>query len=111
MHYMTIVQFKQELVHALLGNRLLALSETVVSHVPTSTGSRRFRCAYCALFSKQSRTRFVCRDPSCQLPLGSVGTGRSTEDCFTLCHANKQLHDAVLAKHRSMKKTTNDRFK
>ena len=107
---MSIVQFKQELVLAFVGERLRAVPETVVSHVPTKS-SGRYRCVHCAIFSKTSRTRFHCSAPDCQLPLCSVGSGLVGRDCFSLCHGNKELHEAALIKFEMMKKRTNKRYK
>ena len=73
---MSIVEYKEEIVKALLGPRLLEIPKSLVKHSPIKTeGRKRNRCAHCALFSRVRRTRFHCQAPDCQLPLCSVGVG------------------------------------
>ena len=100
---MSIVEFKDQLVHSFVGSRLQLIPEAVVQHLPVKTVHRK-HCAHCALFSKHRRTRFRCSAPECALPLCPVG-------CFGVCHGSDELHKAVLLKYESMQKKVNERFK
>ena len=107
---LSIVDYKRELVMTLVGGRFEDIPEVIVRHLPLR-GNQRNRCAYCAMFSRMRRTRFKCSADCCNLPLCSVGTGNAEQDCFTMCHANREIHKAVLAKYRMMQKSVNARYK
>ena len=106
----SIVDFKSELVMTLVGTRFESLPEVTVQHLPLR-GQQRNRCVYCAMFSRMRRTRFKCSAPCCNIPLCSVSTGNTEHNCFTLCHANQEIHKAVLAKYQIMQKSVNARYK
>ena len=108
--HMSIVEFKTCLVKAFMGDCLLPILQSLAEHVPLRTKGR-FCCAYCSLFNRMKRTRFRCTAPCCRLPLCSVGSGGSDEDCFTLCHANPTMLRATIAKFESMKKNYTNQAK
>ena len=108
---LSIVEFKELLVQSFLGSRMESIPSAVASHVPEKAMGRN-RCAYCSLLSTKPRhTRFRCNAPDCQLPLCSLGSGMVGQDCFTLCHANEEVHQAVKMRYQVMKRTINDRYK
>jgi hypothetical protein len=105
---MSIVEFKQKIVLGLVGSRI----EGVPSNPPAVKHEliksvRRYRCAYCGLFSRFKRTRFICAAECCQIPLCSIGSNDSNSDCFALTHGNPEIYKAVKEKSEAMKTTTN----
>ena len=109
---MLIVDFKEELVNAFVGQwqQIIGVPETLITRVAIKSNGQN-QCAHCALYSKASWTRFRCSAPDCQLPLCSVGNGLVGQDCFSLCHGSEELHKAVLKKYDAMKKKVNERFR
>ena len=91
---LSIVEFKELLVQSFLGSRMESIPSAVASHVPEKAMGRN-RCAYCSLLSTKPRRTS-----------GMVG-----KDCFTLCHANEEVHQAVKMRYQVMKRTINDRYK
>ena len=100
---LTVVDFKMAIVKTFLGDRSSSIPEVVVEHLPLRTEGR-FQCVYCSMFSQRKQTRFCCTVQCCRLPLCSIGTGVTGQDCFTLCHTNKTIHEA-LVKYKSMKRS------
>ena len=67
-------------------------------------GNPRLRCSYCAITSTTSRTRFMCE--GCGVPYCSIGSGKTTRDCFALAHDNEQIRELCVGKHASQQKHT-----
>ena len=104
---MNIVQFKMKLVEDLVGNRIDRVFETqrggCDQHTPVHLANEvRSLCVFCALMSRQRRTRYQCA--KCGVPLCSIGNGRVQEDCFTVAHETEEKLDLVCKKHVEMKK-------
>jgi hypothetical protein len=103
----TLVEFKIMVINVLVGSRITEIPGAVnISHELVHS-TQRHSCAYCALFSKKKRTRYRCRAPGCNLPLCSIGTGKSDRDCFTLSHANEEIRFATMKKYEVMQMRTN----
>ena len=102
---MTIVKFKAALIESFVGSRLENTKTiTTVKHQPVCVDGRH-RCAHCALYSTQSRTRYVCS--SCGVPLCCSGSGKTLGSCFATAHENKTILDLVVAKAKTMQNQTN----
>ena len=106
---MNIVEYKKELVKAILGTRIGYVPKAMTEHHPNRS-DRRHRCAYCSLLGRVRRTRICCSASGCRLPLCSLGNGNSESDCFTEVHSNGALHKVVLAKYEDMKKAMNTKY-
>ena len=111
---MNIVQFKMKIIEGMVGDKIavseLDGNESDIEHVAILiNGSTRQHCAYCALMSKASRTRFICA--ACQVPLCCIGNGRISNDCFTMAHKTEETTKLVLEKHEHMLKRVNKKYK
>ena len=109
---MNIVQFKMELIEGLVGQKLddLFETDTEMPHCPTHIeGNLRSRCAYCALLSRQRRTRYKCA--RCGVPLCSIGNGKVEDDCFTRAHESENVQRLVCSKYQEMQKRTTNKSK
>jgi hypothetical protein len=102
----TIAEFKKKLVMGLVGPRLAIVHRPIATHELVRT-TRRHNCAYCALNSNQRRTRYKCAHPDCNIPLCSMGTGKTDTDCFALSHCNEMIRKATVTKFHVMLKRTN----
>ena len=107
-----IAKFKMSLIEELLGGSVEALFDASVvnpteEHVCVAIEGKhgRHRCAYCALMSRASRTRFQCK--ACRVPLCSVGNGRVQNDCFAEAHESEERRQMVLKMYHVMQKRTN----
>jgi hypothetical protein len=102
-----IVEFKMQLVLDLVGKSRTDLFATSSEHshehvaIPIEGGSRP-RCAYCALFSRVSRSRYQCA--VCSVPLCAMGSGKVENDCFSQAHETEDRRQMVLTKFREMQK-------
>ena len=76
---MNVIDFKINLVKILIGPKLVGVPDARQEHKAMHTESRE-QCAYGAMFGKSKRTRFKCGEPSCNTPLGSVGSGGKEDD-------------------------------
>ena len=86
---LSIVDFKLRLVQSFVGDKInITTGPIPIAHELVRIDSRNY-CAYCALFSIKKRTRFKCA--ACNIPLCSVGGGKSPVDCFALCHNNDEM--------------------
>ena len=110
---MNIVDFKMHVIQGLVGRNiedLVVVPEAEVEHRATHIdGGVRLRCAYCALMSRQRRTRYQCR--GCGVPLCSIGNGKVSDDCFTQAHASEERQEMVWAKYQAMQKSTTNKNK
>ena len=106
---MSIVEYKSKLVNLLVGDRISKPIVTTPTVHKLVRQNRRHICAYCAIFSKNSRTRYRCAVSSCNLPLCCVGNGKAELDCFAKAHASDEMHRACLDKHAAMLLKTNNR--
>ena len=86
----------------LVGPKIQPIPHGVNTVHELSKSSGRHYCVYCALMSVKKRTRFRCCGDQCNLPLCSVGTGKSQRDCFALAHANEDIRNACVIKHKQM---------
>jgi DNA polymerase III epsilon subunit-like protein len=102
----SIAEFKRKLIMSLVGPRLAIVERPIATHELVRT-PRRHLCAYCGLYSKFKRTRYKCGHPECNIPLCSMGTGKSEVDCFALSHANESIRVATQKKYEVMQKRTN----
>ena len=110
---LSLVDFKRMFVHYVIGETpQKSLSEMDCTHkLIKIEGNTRPACVRCALvLSITKRTRYVCQNKKCNLPLCSVGP-QCTEDCFALSHANSEIHELCLQKHQIMLRNTNNRGK
>jgi hypothetical protein len=98
---LNMVDFRLQLLENFVGTSAPRFVTTFVplEHVQIHSDVRA-RCAYCAVFSRVSRTRVRCS--TCQVPLCSVGHGRKEVDCFALAHENEQTTRIVKAKAQAM---------
>ena len=112
-NHLNITEYKKKLVLSLVGSRILKVVEDIhVAHeLRRNYNDERHMCAYCLVSGKHSRTRYVCANPNCNLPLCSVGNGRSEKDCFSLSHANDEILNLTKARNAAMLLKTNKRFK
>jgi DNA polymerase III epsilon subunit-like protein len=107
----TIAEFKKKLIMGLVGPRLAMVHRPIATHELVRT-TRRHNCAYCALNSiVPRRTRYKCGHPDCNMPLCSMGTGKTETDCFALSHCNEMIRKATVAKFAVMLKRTNSNGK
>ena len=110
---MNIVDFKLQLIEGLVGKKIEDLfkdDDDEVEHVAVHIdGDVRMRCAFCALLSRQRRTRYKCR--GCGIPLCSVGNGKVQDDCFTQAHESDERLDLVCKKYIAMQKRTTNKNK
>ena len=82
---MNIVDFKKALVLNLVVNKIQRIPEIIVENqLIRMHDNQWFGCEYWSLFSKNKRTKFKCK--ACDVPLCSVGTGKSDCDCLSLSH-------------------------
>ena len=102
---MKIVNFKMKLVQSLVGHKISSIDAPIEIQHELVRSEQRNYCAYCALFSLKKRTRFKCS--VCNVPLCSVGTGKSVSDCYALMHSNDNLKKATMKKSEAMMQTTN----
>ena len=111
--YWNITDYKKKLLLSLVGTRITNVAEEiVVAHELRRTyNDERHMCAYCLITGIRCRTRYVCANPNCNLPLCSVGSGRADKDCFALSHANDNMLAITKARHEAMLVKTNKRFK
>ena len=108
---MNIVDYKEKIVLGLVGSRIedVCQEPLTLTHELTKI-EKRYRCAYCALFSVMPirRTSFICKADCCNLPLCSIGASKAGDtDCFALAHANEQILKATKMKFAAMQATTN----
>ena len=98
-----------KLIYALVGPNLVGIDEPVTEHkMEKMQGKSRYQCSYCSLFGKPSkRTRYKCSHPDCNMPLCSLGTGRTDQDCFVLSHINDDVRKAVALHFLKMKRKHN----
>lgn len=110
---MNIVEFKMTLVEGLVGKTIEELFNDGVTDVPHSAvhieGNLRSRCAFCALLSRQQRTRYKCL--SCGVPLCSIGNGKVEDDCFSKAHESEEVQRLVCVKYEEMQKRTTNKNK
>ena len=104
---LNIVDFKIKIIQSFVGTRItdISTSSTVTVKHELNRSNQRHMCAYCGLFGFKKRTRYKCA--GCHVPLCSMGTGRTTSDCFTLCHSNDNLHKATIKRYEYMISNTN----
>lgn len=101
-----IVEFKKKLVLNFVGTRIEDIERPIVEHqLVRMCDNSRLGCAYCSLFCFDKRTRYKCQ--SCDVPLCSVGSGRSEFDCFSLEHENEQIRTAVIRRYDGMRTKAN----
>ena len=105
---LNIVDFKRMLVESLVGHKLKDLARDqnkAVEHIMVKLpGSIRQKCSYCALTGHHSRSRFMCE--GCGVPYCSIGSGKTTKDCFALAHDNEQIRELCVEKYASQQKHT-----
>jgi hypothetical protein len=103
---LNIVEYKTLLVQSLVGQKLKDLAhdkDDEVEHTMVKLpGANRQRCSYCALTGKHSRTRFMCS--GCEVPFCSIGSGKTTKDCFALAHDNDRIREICVEKHAAQQK-------
>jgi hypothetical protein len=107
-----IVDFKLQLIQQLVEDKIegTATTNDNEEHVPIHVeNNMRKRCAFCALMSQASRTRFVCS--VCEVPLCCIGNGRIDKDCFTMAHKTEETRQLVVEKHDFMQKRTTEKNK
>ena len=104
-----LVEYKMKLIYALVGPNLVGIDEPVTEHkMEKMQGKSRYQCSYCSLFGKPSkRTRYKCSHHDCNMPLCSVGTGRTDHNCFVLSHKNDDVRKAVALHFLKMKRKHN----
>ena len=122
---MNVVEFKIKLLQHFLGAKAMTIvpPPTEVEHkYRRLPGEQRFRCAYCSLQGKKSRTRYICAADCCQVPLCKF-TEKEKEgqkDCFFWAHSNEEclrltkirfadMQKSVTKKNNSAKKSTNQK--
>ena len=108
---MNIVDFKRKLLHSILGQKIQDICPPVQANHELERCEQRHLCVFCLLSGRQKRTRYKCRHPDCRLPLCSVGTGRSNEDCFALAHATTEVLAMNKRRHELSISKTNKKFK
>ena len=91
---LNIVEYKTLLAELLVGQKLKDLGRDKNDEIEHTSmvklpGANRQRCSYCALTGKHSRTRFMCG--VCGVLLCSIGSGKTTKDCFALAHDNDHI--------------------
>ena len=105
---LNIVEFKTRLVESLVGEKLkdsISDRENGVEHAMVKiSDSIRQKCSYCALTGTSSRTRYMCE--GCGVPYCSIGSGRTTKDCFALAHDNEQIRQICIDKYAAQQKNT-----
>ena len=110
---MNNVEFKLKLIETLVGDKLhMSLDDKELhdEHLPIRLEDGiRNRCSYCAIMSKFSRTHYICK--GCSVPLCCIGSGKTSDDCFTKAHKSNETMKMVQEKHAEMKKRTNERYK
>ena len=111
---MNVVEYKMQLIEGLVGKSLDDLSREGEGgdeiHEPVKMDEGvRMRCAYCALWSRNRRTRYQCR--TCGVPLCSIGSGKVEDDCFTHAHESEKIKDFVWKKYLEMQKRTTNKNK
>ena len=106
-----IVEYKKKLILNLVANEIVGIDEPVVDHrMERIEGDSRYQCSYCSLFGEEKRrTRYKCSHPECNMPLCSVGTGRTDQDCFSLSHANEDVRKSVALHFLKMRKKHNNK--
>ena len=107
---LNIDAYKKKLVYGWLGTRMeeVPTAPTTIHELIRTDNSRHY-CVYCAVDSVQppQRTRFRCNHPDCNLPLCSVGTGKTEVDCFALSHSSEHIRQICMKKHEAMLLRTN----
>ena len=85
---LNMVEVNTRLVDTLVGHKFedasRGLDEVMEHAVVKIQGNYQKRCSYCALKSRFSRTQFICE--GCVVPYCSIGSGKTTKDCFPLAH-------------------------
>jgi hypothetical protein len=109
-----VVEYKMQLIEGLVGKSLDDLlregEEVDEIHEPVKMDDGvRMQCAFCALWSRNRRTRYQCR--TCGVPLCSIGSGKVEDDCFTHAHESEKIKDLVWKKYLEMQKRTTNKNK
>jgi hypothetical protein len=100
---MNINNFKCRLVMNFTGERIspVLVPSIRAVHDLQRTNSRHF-CVWCSLSNRKKRTRYICGNPECQLPLCSVGSGCAAEDCFAICHSTEARREVAMMRRAAM---------
>jgi len=109
---MNISEFKLALIDWLVGDRLTARCASAegtrpsVEHTLVNIGDgERRKCTYCSLTgNSNSRTRFECR--TCGVPFCTPGSGKTSNDCFAIAHANDDIRRLCVERHEKQKAHT-----
>jgi DNA polymerase III epsilon subunit-like protein len=107
---MTIVDFKMKLVMGFVGDKITNVPGQVPTRHEVIRTTHRHLCAYCALYNNRKRTRYVCANEDCRIPICCVGNGKDNQqDCFALSHASEAMRQATVKKFAAMQlKTKNE---
>ena len=98
-----VVKYKEKLVQMWIGDRLSHVERPIVLHkLVRRENNQRLGCAYCSTFGVTKITRFRCGHPQCMIPLCSVGTGTTEQDCFALAHTHEEVRRAVCMRYTRM---------
>lgn len=93
-----------EIVEAKFKDQIVMVNEFKSHVMVKSSGPNRQRCSYCALTGRHSRTRFMCQ--GCGVPFCSIGSGKSSKDCFTLAHDSEETLGICVEKYASQRRHT-----
>ena len=97
---LNIVEFKTRLVELLVAQKLEIWAEGKNDGVELAMvkipGNYHQRCSYCALMDRHRHTQFICE--GCDAPYCSIGSGKTTKDCFALAHDNERIRQMCVEK-------------
>jgi Transposase IS4 len=84
-----MVEFKEKLVMYYVGSRITTVPAALPKVHEITKCEGCYLCAFCALFSVRTRTRYKCN--VCNIALCMVGLHGKEKNCFSLCHASESV--------------------
>ena len=105
-HKIYVSKILKRLVKSFVGPRFGQVEKVPEPHKAERVEAR-LGCTCCTFYGRKKRTRFRWNHPECGIPLCNVGSGKVEDNCFSICHADETIRQAIFRKYKAMKARTN----